>query len=254
MKYFVFADCHGNFDALKNDLAAAGYDQSNPEHQLIGLGDYFGRAAQSNSDCVNIWKWLKSSEHANQPICLRGNHEDILVKAIHRRWLTDTDIYNGEHNTFASFGGCYPNQLKYDCARQFEAAKVMINCGFLDWLESLPYYYETDSTIFVHGFVPHKCWTGKCLPLNSPELSTSVWAESAWSKTPSTIEWFIENHPQGLPKTIVFGHWRTDQLNELFCGKKPTLGEPYIDTAHNLVGLDLTTVLTGKVGIAVFNS
>ena len=254
MKYFAFADCHGNYGALRNDLANAGYEASNPEHQLIGLGDYFGRAAVSLTDCVNIWKYLKSNEHANKPMCLRGNHEDILIKAIGRRSLTDIDIYNGEHNTFASFAGRYPNQIKRDWNAQISATETMIKCGFLDWLQNLPYYYETEHQIFVHGFVPTKCWQGLRLPLDSPQLSSFVWAESAWSQTPNVIEYFMHENPNGINKWIVFGHWRASELNERFNGKEYEVPTPFIDEKHKLVGLDLTTVITDTVGIAVFNS
>lgn len=252
MKYFVFADPHGDYEALLSILNENGYDKANPNHQLIGLGDYFGRAAQSKLDCVNIWKYLKSDKHVNKPICLRGNHESILIEAIHRRGLTETDILNGEHNTFASFADVYPNQIKYDCQRQFEVCKRMFNCGFVSWLESLPWYYETNNYVFVHGFVPVSYFSGTSLQ----ELRSYDWNSLSWAKTPDFIR-AMDEMPNILErraagKTIVFGHWRAKELNEKFLYKwEPEDGDIYFDEERKLIGLDCTTVLSHKVGCIV---
>lgn len=245
MKYFVFADPHGDYQALLTTITEMGYDAANPQHQLIGCGDYFGRAAQSNSDCVNIWKYLTSPHHANKPICIRGNHESILIDAIERRQLTETDIYNGEHNTFASFLGRYPNQVKRDYYLQFDAAKVMMNVGFYGWLKSLPWYYETEHYIFTHGFVPMMYFT-RGVELN--DFGESEWEEASWSNTPDYIR-TLDLMKIGTHKIIVFGHWRAKELNEKFAGKwEEKDGEIYVDKERKLIGLDITTALSHKVG------
>ena len=248
MTYFVFADPHGNYEALITAITEMGYDASNQQHQLIGCGDYFGRAARSNSDCVNIWQYLTSPHHANKPICIRGNHESILIDAIERRQLTETDIYNGEHNTFASFLGRYPNQVKRDCYLQFDAAKVMINIGFYDWLKSLPWYFETEHCIFTHGFVPLQ-WFGKKWKLSG--LEDWEWNTASWARTPDYISILDQTHTK-VDKTVVFGHWRAKELNERFAGKWEELdGDIYVDKERNLIGLDTTTVLSYRVGCIV---
>lgn len=248
MTYFVFADPHGNYEALITAITEMKYDASNPQHQLIGCGDYFGRAARSNSDCVNIWRYLTSPHHANKPICIRGNHESILIDAIERRQLTETDIYNGEHNTFASFLGRYPNQVKRDYYLQFDAAKVMIDVGFYDWLKSLPWYFETECCIFTHGFVPLQ-WFGKGWKLS--DLSDWEWDAASWAKTPDYI-WTLDQTHTKVDKPIVFGHWRAKELNEKFAGKwEEEDGDIYVDEKRKLIGLDTTTALSHKVGYIV---
>ena len=245
MTYFVFADPHGNYEALITAITEMGYDAANPQHQLIGCGDYFGRAAQSNSDCVNIWKYLTSPHHTNKPICIRGNHESILIDAIERRELTEIDIYNGEHNTFASFLGRYPNQVKRDDYLEFDAAKVMMNIGFYDWLKSLPWYFETEHYIFTHGFVPLQ-WFGKKWKLS--DLCDWEWDTASWAKTPDYI-WTLDQTHTKVDKTVVFGHWRAKELNERFAGKWEEIdGDIYVDKERRLIGLDTTTALSYKVG------
>lgn len=252
MKYFVFADPHGDYEALWTTLFEKGYDWENSEHQLIGLGDYFGRAMQSKSDCVEIWRYLTNEKHVNKPICLKGNHEDILTQAIRRRGLTETDICNGEHNTFASFAYVYPNQIKYDSHLQFEVCQKMFRLGFEDWLEFLPGYYETEHYVFTHGFVPLSYFTGASLT----ELDSYDWNSLSWVKTPDFIRAMdeipniLERRAAG--KTIVFGHWRAKELNEKFLYRwESEDGDIYFDEERKLIGLDCTTVLSHKVGCIV---
>lgn len=248
MKYFVFADPHGNYEALITSITEMGYDAANSQHQLIGCGDYFGRAPRSNSDCVNIWQYLTSPHHVNKPICIRGNHESILIDAIERRQLTEVDIYNGEHNTFASFLGRYPNQVKRDYYLQFDAAKVMMNVGFYDWLKSLPWYFETEYYIFTHGFVP-MMYFNRGVELN--DFGESEWEEASWSNTPDDIR-TLDLIKVGTHKTIVFGHWRAKELNEKFADKwEEKDGDIYVDKERNLIGLDTTTALSYKVGCII---
>lgn len=248
MTYFVFSDPHGNYEALITAITEMGYDAANPQHQLIGCGDYFGRAARSNSDCVDIWRYLTSPHHANKPICIRGNHESIIIDAIERRHLTETDIYNGEHNTFASFLGRYPNQVKRDYYLQFDAAKVMMNIGFYDWLKSLPWYFETEHYIFTHGFVPLQ-WFGKKWKLS--DLGDWEWNTASWAKTPDYI-WTLDQTHTKIDKTVVFGHWRAKELNERFAGKWEEVDcDIYVDKERKLIGLDTTTALSHKVGCII---
>lgn len=248
MKYFVFADPHGDYQALLTAITEMGYDAANPQHQLIGCGDYFGRAAQSNSDCINIWKYLTSPHHVNKTICIRGNHESILIDAIKRRQLTETDIYNGEHNTFASFLGRYPNQVKYDLYLQLDAVNVMVNIGFYDWLKSLPWYFETEHYIFTHGFVPMMYFTRG---IELGDFGYSEWEQASWSNTPDSIRTF-DLMNVGAHKTIVFGHWRAKSLNEKFAHKwEEEDSEIYVDEERKLIGLDVTTALSHKVGSIV---
>lgn len=245
MKYFVFADPHGDYEALLSVLNEKGYDKTNPQHQLIGLGDYFGRAAQSNTDCVDIWKYLTNSDHINKPICLRGNHESILIDAIKRAKLTITDIRNGEHNTFASFINKYPAEIAYDSIYQYEAAKKMSECNFLSWLESLPWYYETDHYIFTHGFVPLSYFS-EDKPLDS--FDDYDWDRMSWANTPEVLA-SLDNIEMEKIKNIIFGHWTSSDLVNKFIAPCDHYGDIFI--YKKFIGIDYTTVLTHRVGCIV---
>ena len=167
MKYFVFSDIHGNGEALYKGLEKAGYDPYNPEHRLISCGDNFGRCENYSIGSKEIYEYLTSDMHINKPICLRGNHEDILLKIEERNSITLTDIYNGEHKTLGAFAAdnVDPNlfdkeimasQIKYDQHEARLAIKEMREKGFFEWIKQMPFYFETEHYVFTHGFLPMK--------------------------------------------------------------------------------------------------
>lgn len=245
MKYFVFADPHGDYSAFMDAIVDMGYNPSNPQHQLVGCGDYFGRASNAGADCVNIWNYLCSPHHTNPPICLRGNHESILLDAIYRGGLTSLDIRNGEHKTFASFVDVFEEQIKYDPYLQYDAVKQMRQVGFVGWLESLPWYFETKHFLFVHGFVPMKYFINGG---NLKDFENYDWDRASWSRTPEDIL-AVDSLDSTPPKTLVFGHWRAKDLRRKFLGiDDEDDGEIYIDEKRKFVGLDATTILSHKVG------
>jgi hypothetical protein len=45
-KYFIVADVHGYFDILNQSLKEAGFDENNPEHFFVSLGDLLDRGKQ----------------------------------------------------------------------------------------------------------------------------------------------------------------------------------------------------------------
>ena len=75
MKYFLFSDVHGEYDALITSLEAAGFDLSNKEHMLVGLGDYFDRGSQNEMVLV----FLKTMLDMGRIKLIRGNHDDMLL-------------------------------------------------------------------------------------------------------------------------------------------------------------------------------
>ena len=62
MKFFVFADVHGDYTALIDGLNKAGYSAQNPEHMIISCGDMFGRADIDLRGCKKIKDFLKTKQ------------------------------------------------------------------------------------------------------------------------------------------------------------------------------------------------
>lgn len=251
MLHFAISDIHGSYSAMLEALENAGYESKNPNHQIVCCGDMFGRAQNNLDACVNIWHYLTDAEkHANLPVCIRGNHEDILIEAIKRRKLDYIDCQNGEHHTFASFDGTPAISMQYDICAQNSAAKKMKDCGFYDWLISLPYYYETENNLFIHGFLPvtDDKRNFDFVTKDFDKVTENQWKVASWSVTPKILPFFEIGYPHGIDKTIVFGHWATMDLIKLKNPNKPIVyGEIFEDKELKLIGLDGTTAYTHKV-------
>lgn len=230
MKYFVFSDCHGNYTALINGLDEAGYNPNDPNHTLLGLGDYFGRAQINESDSRFIFNYFKSPIHANAPILLKGNHELILENMILRKYPTYTDICNGEHNTIASIA-----QVEFEKALYDPSIFLLDSIKEFDyWLRHLPYCLETDNHCFTHSW----------LPQNYNEADEEEWHDAIWTNTFYEVKKCRKNNTK-FSKTLWLGHWRAADFN-------PTHEDGnYYDEALNIHFMDCCTVLSCKVDVVV---
>lgn len=243
MKYFVLSDIHGDYEAMMAGLLQAKYDLSDSGHRIVSLGDNFGRAS-TGLKSKGVWNYLISHKHKNAPICIRGNHESILLDVLDKGYLDYVDCRNGEDLTISSFAHCSKSQAAWP-----ESVRAAADLGLGKWVEKLPWYFETENHIFVHGWVPEE--KGIIVEKLS-EVSEKVWDEMSWSETPSNIIAFFQNYPAGYKKTIVFGHLGTYLLFRQFNGHMgEKLYKPWIDSQHKLVGLDQTTALSHSFEVLV---
>lgn len=248
MKYFVFSDAHGDFNALMTAVKEYGYQPENCNHTLISCGDNFGRA-ETGEGSKGIFEYLTSSIHKNTPVCLMGNHELILRDILFKRYLSVTDIANGEHKTVCSFLDIKPEE------RELTAYDIDIvsRSSVMDWLLYRPYYYETKNYIFLHGFLPFDTDVSQFVTGDFDKVGKGLWNGACWAQTPLMIKKFAVDFPEGLSKMVVFGHWHNFDLRIEF--------EPIIDYAKKhcvwkndklkLIGLDCCTVLSHRVEMLV---
>lgn len=144
IKYFVFSDVHGEYDALMQSLQEAGYESDNPQHQLISIGDAFDRGPHSKK----IYNFLRQ----NNAICVKGNHdgffEEYLEKGMDGEFVLFNILHNGLGDTIHSFTGL-DNKL-FD-VKTVDRARVNVDPNVLSWLRKMPLYYETEHFIFCHA-------------------------------------------------------------------------------------------------------
>lgn len=247
MKYFVFSDVHGEFNAMKKGLDEAAYDPQNENHQIISLGDYFGRATVKSSS-KDVFNYLTSNIHKNKPICIFGNHEDILLNTFKRGKLSTTDIYNGEHKTIASFNNTDAQTVFFDPTGVFinNTQKILE-----PWIRTLPFYFETKNYRFTHGFWP---LDERNLMVDDPEnVERSEWLRCTWSDTPSNIHLYehgLKAAAREPDKTLVFGHWHAFQLHETFPDGK--IGDViWRNERLKLIGVDQRTVFSHHIEVLV---
>lgn len=157
---YAMSDIHGNYYAFKqrlkhlNDLDSV----KTGKDKLILLGDYID-VGRNSFKVVDTIKKLQNDIGADNIIVLRGNHEEWFLEFLddqNPNWiLGDTG-----HNTLSTFltdkDVFRVQRMIYTKGINAAAEKCtqLIRENHLDlikWMNTLPYYYETDSQIFVHA-------------------------------------------------------------------------------------------------------
>lgn len=127
MKTYAIGDLHGRVDLLNAALRFIGYEPC----KIVFLGDYVDRGPDSAE--------IVSRLHAGPPegqewVCLRGNHEDMMISAI---------LADGLHHWLENGGG-------ETCASYMnaDAGTMLAN---VEWMKSLPVMHEDDRFAYVHA-------------------------------------------------------------------------------------------------------
>lgn len=184
-RILAISDIHGEVDLLNQLLEKANYDAD--EDQLILLGDYVDRGSDSRDTVTRVMELVTQGA-----IALLGNHEDMMLTALTsgreadwNRWLK----INGGLATLQSYGFT-KEQLTTLPGEDFQLPDLTCEIldRHLDFIRSLPLYYETPSHIYVHAGVE---------PGKTPAESTR-----------RELIWIREVFHQGYEgdKFVVFGH------------------------------------------------
>jgi calcineurin-like phosphoesterase family protein len=197
---FVFGDIHGDLAALEQILAQLPPLQGTDN--LVFLGDYLDRGPHS-AQVIALVRQLPELTPA-RVVALRGNHEDAWLRVKDEGW--DNFVAtpkNGALATLRSFTGCpAPEPDEVPTNGEFDA---MSNATFFPadvtaWLRSLPYWYEDEHGIYVHGALPARA-DGSFPHPGEVEPESTL----AWCNDPS----FFRRY-QG--KRVVVGHMSTRNL------------------------------------------
>lgn len=173
----ALSDIHGQSDLLELELLPHCYEN----YELVVLGDMFDRG-QPNGDhrVLQLLRDIQDNPDEygfSKVTLLRGNHEDLLIKAIENGPQSDEYdlwVFNGGDITF------------------YEEAK-----DNLEWLKSLPLYYIKDDYLFVHaGVMPD-------VPLEKQRPEDLIWIRYP----------FLDAEDHGLPYYIVHGHTPVDEVD-----------------------------------------
>lgn len=196
---FVAGDIHGDIGHLETLLSRLPVLGSGDT--LVFLGDYVDRG-EASRQVVELMMALPSTTPA-KVVCLRGNHEDAWLRVCARGWpefVIRAD--NGCWDTLRSYlggplRGHSPSREEWD---------ALVSGSFfppehLEWMRSLPVWYEDEHAIYVHAGLPHE--HGRFLhPREVVDPHPLLWQRSR--------KFFSEYHG----KRVVFGHTPTDRLPE----------------------------------------
>ena len=241
-KLFVVSDVHGYYDELKIALDNAGFDQNNPNHWLIGLGDYMDRGRQPKQ----VMQYLRNLP---QKVLIRGNHEKLILDCCYRGDVYMHDISNGTAQTIIDFSenDYIPEACEYVLPRIRTYYNEMVN------------YFETEHYIFVHSWIP--AISKDNLPAHYTRSRRFEWNpdwrnadQEDWdAATWGNPFYMAENGLNQTGKTIVFGHWhcstgwaKTEGREEFGDDAK---FDPYF--GDGFIGIDACTAYSGVVNVIV---
>lgn len=212
MKTFVVGDIHGRCAQLHGLLDLLPRDETNDT--LIFIGDLIDRGANVPG-CVELVR-KHCVENPERVICLRGNHEQMLLDFIDGANTVWIDSSTGSDQTFVQFTGkpfIFRTEADFDAARQLIAKSIPVEQ--LEFLRQLPLYHEDDHALYVHAGLED----GKHPRDSSPHALL-------WTRN----EDFYKNY-HGKP--CVFGHTPTP-----FLPWRGRLGRHGIYVFHSAIGID----------------
>jgi predicted phosphodiesterase len=233
MKYFLFSDVHGEYDALITSLEAAGFDLSNKEHMLVGLGDYFDRGSQNEYVLV----FLMAMQEQGRIKLIRGNHDEMLLG-----FLTMNVVdafhnlrYNGLDKTIDDLSR---EKVKFADLPTYVAAKNRVLKNYpnlIEFLKSMEEVINIDNYVLSHaGFFARD--DGTLIVDN-------------WNHTAIMVKYRAEFFDKS--KIYIFGHWHAEKLNKLM---NISTGNPNKFIYKNFIGIDATTNISKKVTIHVIET
>lgn len=132
-RYFVIGDIHGCLSHLERMMEELRPRLRPEEDAIVFIGDYIDRGPDPRGVLERIIAIRQEFPHV---ICIMGNHEDMFLT-----WVTtgkDLDLYlfNGGGVTIRSYQ---------------EGGEFRLPPEHLNFISSLPLYYETEDYIFVHA-------------------------------------------------------------------------------------------------------
>jgi len=211
VKTFVVGDVHGRCAQLQNLLEMLPRDESTDT--LVFLGDLIDRGLDAPG-CVELVAGLCRDNP--RVICLRGNHEQMLLDFI----AGDTDVWiapvTGGEYTFHQYTG---RMLRSRTETELEESRGLmaesLPPAHLDFFQHLPHYHEDDYAIYVHAGLEQ----GKHPRESRPQALL-------WMRDMD----FFKNY-RGKP--CIFGHTPTPLLP-----LRGRLGRHGLYISHSAVGLD----------------
>jgi serine/threonine protein phosphatase 1 len=132
MLTYAIGDVHGCLDKLVRVLACCREHGGDRQSRLVFVGDYIDRGPDSRGVIEML---LTLQRERPEVICLRGNHEAMVLEAAetgdHSLWLR-----NGGGNTLASYG----------VNRALDMPP-----GHIDWIAARPLSFDDGRRLFVHA-------------------------------------------------------------------------------------------------------
>lgn len=176
-RIYAVGDIHGRAYLLDKMLEAIARDAAaSTETKIceVFLGDYVDRGAQSRAV---IERLLAPSPHGHRRICLRGNHEETLLRFLNEPEILRDWASFGGYATLASYGIALPTSMTPTTPFQLrDALREAMPDAHLAFLQGLKLSHTRGDYFFVHaGIQPGVAIADQtpaaCLWIREPFLS-----------------------------------------------------------------------------------
>lgn len=190
---FVIGDLHGRsdlLDAILEEIDAVLGEVSMQDPQLVFVGDYVDRGPDSKEVLEKLH--LLCTDYPTNVICLRGNHEQMMLDFLDNpvlrsaRWLR-----SGGLNTFSSMGislvgaDLTPEAAKHAAERLAQS----LGAEMVAWLRELPTKMTSGNVTIVHAAADPK------KPVDAQSDRVLLWGHPEFlSRTRKDGQWIVHGH------------------------------------------------------------
>lgn len=185
LRIYAVGDIHGRLDLLERTLRAMELDlhaQPVPDYLMIFLGDYVDRGPES----AGVVELLIGLREMNRAVCLKGNHEALMLETLAKPSLLDAWTAVGGLNTLMSYGLTPQSSSKPEEAAALVAAfSAALPDTHLTFLKTLPLSLERDDYFFVHAGIRPR------VPLHEQREDDLLWIREEFLLHEAPFDRFI---------------------------------------------------------------
>ena len=186
--FVVIGDVHGRFDLL-NDLLSRLPDQISPDTPLILVGDYIDRGEESAGVLKHLFNLVQATDR--RVICLRGNHEDMLLSFLDQPELHGPGwLRHGGLQTLASFhiSGVTPTRDADRLRHWRDALRDKMGPDLVAWLRGLPLIWSSGNVHVVHAAAD------PLLPMGQQSDKVLMWGQPTPNAPRTDGQWVVRGH------------------------------------------------------------
>lgn len=248
---FIFADIHGFYLEFIEGLKNSNFDEENPDHILVSLGDIFDRGYFSKE----IYLYLLKFQKLNRFFGIKGNHDDMFLD-----FLSNPNNYH-IHNFNLLNNGMLSTVISF-LDKDYNLTGYIYGINNIRYLSNIINEEHPELLTFLKSFYDKITISNKYILLHAGLVySDNKWKIDNWTDTRK----FIKDYNEEKDKIFIFGHFAAIQLNDLF--RQEYLDELYIKYKNskeyhlrsnifeykNFIGLDARTVISKLVNVKKIN-
>lgn len=217
LRVYAIGDIHGRFDLLSAvaEEIRRDIERARPVQSLeIFLGDYVDRGPQS----CEVIEWLTSTPPiADRRICLTGNHEDMLLRALDDPGAMAHWLSNGGGETLLSYRATGSLGARGAMPELQQAFREALPERHLAFLASLDLSFAVDPYLFVHaGIRP-----GRSLSQQDPE--DLIWIREPFLRSDDDFGFVVVHGHTPVPSPEVRANRISIDTGAVFTGRLTAL-------------------------------